>query len=193
MVSPIDHGISAAWAGLANQIPPLLDACGDRKVSISEHSCYPLPSPAGKAPILTSFAQAISDAFKAARAHAILVRDIDEAKHIAICEQFASRIQIVFAEACAATDSLRHHEQFDANHRAKIYSLSMKRNFLSSATLHFRVDASAKQVGWQLMDTLAVREYAGWGWFVVPALTVPDFDTYLQQKVLDLIGTLQED
>jgi len=150
-------------------------------------------NPAGKAPILTSFALAISDAFKTARAHAILVRDIDEAKHIAICEQFASRVQIVLAEACAASDALRRHEQFDANHRAKIYSLSIKRNFLSSATLHFRVDAWARQVWWQLIDTPAVREYAGWGWFVVPVLTIPDFDTYLQNKVLDLIGTLQED
>ena len=41
---------------------------------------------------------------------------------------------------------------------------------------------------WQLMDTPAVREYAGWGWFVVPVLTVPDFDHSLQQKVLDLIA-----
>jgi hypothetical protein len=32
-----------------------------------------------------------------------------------------------------------------------------------------------------------------WGWFVAPVLTVPDFVTYLQQKVLDPIGTLQED
>jgi len=38
-----------------------------------------------------------------------------------------------------------------------------------------------------------VREYAGWGSFVVPVLTIPDFDHYLQQEVLDLIGTLQED
>ena len=142
---------------------------------------------------MTPFAQAISDAFKDAHAHAILIRDIDEAKHTAICEQFESRLQCVFAEACVASDALRRHEQVDANRRAKIYSLSIKRNFLSSSTLHFRVDAPHLKVWWQLCDTPAVREYAGWGWFVVPVLTVPDFDAYLQQKVLDLIGTLQED
>ena len=149
--------------------------------------------PAGKAHTLTSFALAITDAFKAARAHALLVRDIDEAKHIAICEQFESRVRTVFSEAHAADDALKTHEQVDANRRAKIYSLSVKRNFLSSSTLHFRVDAPHLKVWWQLCDTPAVREYAGWGWFVVPVLTIPDFDTYLQQKILDLIGTLQED
>ena len=29
--------------------------------------------------------------------------------------------------------------------------------------------------------------------YVLPVLTVPDFDLYLQQNVLDVIGTLQED
>ena len=61
------------------------------------------------------------------------------------------------------------------------------------STLHFRADAPHLKVWWQLCDTPAVREYAGWGWFVVPVLTIPDFDTYLQQEILDLIGTLQED
>jgi hypothetical protein len=164
-------------------------------VTLREWILFELVSdcPAGKAPILTSFAQAISDAFKAARDHALLVRDIDEAKHIAICEQFESRLATVFAEASAANGALRAHQQVDANRRAKIYSLSIKRNFLSSSTLHFRVDATSMKVWWQLCDTPAVREYAGWGWFVVPVLTVPDFDSYLQQKVLELIGTLQED
>jgi hypothetical protein len=63
----------------------------------------------------------------------------------------------------------------------------------SSSTQHFRVDAADRDVWWQLRDAPASWEYAGWGWFVVPVLTVQDFDAYLQQKVLDLIGTLQED
>ena len=139
------------------------------------------------------FADAINAAFAAARKHATLVRDVDDAKHVAICEQFEVRVRSVFAEASGADDALRAHEQFDANRHAKIYSLSVRRNFFSSSTLHFRVDALHTQVWWQLCDAPAVWEYAGWGWFVVPVLTIPDFDAYLQQKVLDLIGTIQED
>jgi hypothetical protein len=140
-----------------------------------------------------AFASAITAAFKAARDHAVLVRYTDEAKQIAICEQFAEAVQHVYRQAAEASDGLRAHQQFDSNGRARIYSLSIKRNFDSSATLHFRVDAASRAVWWQLCDTPAVHEYAGWGWFVVPILTVPDFDEYLQQKIFDLIGTLQED
>lgn len=140
-----------------------------------------------------TFGSAINDALKAARAHAALVRDIDEARHITICEQFAVAVQRVHRQAVEANDALHAHQQFDANGRARIYSLSIKRNFYSSATLHFRVDPASCAIWWQLCDTPAVHEYAGWGWLVVPVLTVPDFDAYLQQKVLDLIGTLQED
>jgi hypothetical protein len=142
---------------------------------------------------LTDFTEAIAHAFKAAREHAALVRDIDEAKHIAICEQFEASVRSVFTEASAADDSLRAFDQFDANGRAKVYSLSVKRNFYSSSTLHFRIDASNMAVWWQVRDASACWEFAAWGWFVVPVLTVPHFDAYLQRKVLDLIGTLQED
>ena len=141
----------------------------------------------------SAFATSIAEAFKAARAHAALVRDVDEARHIAICEQFETHVRAIFAAASAADEALHAHEQFDANHHAKIYSLSIKRNFFSSSTLHFRVDARYMQVWWQLRDAPAVREIAHWGWFVVPVLTIPDFDAFLQQKVLDLIATLQED
>jgi hypothetical protein len=133
-----------------------------------------------------AFNSAIAAALKAAREHAVLVRDIDEAEHIHICYQFAESVQRVFSQATLASDALRAHEQYDANRSARISSLTIKRNFFSSSTLHFRVEAADRDVWWQLRDAPASWEYAGWGWFVVPVLTAPDFDAYLQQKVLDL-------
>jgi hypothetical protein len=117
----------------------------------------------------------------------------EEAKYIFICYQFAEAVKRVFTQATDASDALRAHEQYDASGSAKVYSLTIKRNVFTSSTLHFRVDAADNDVWWQLRDAPASWEYARWGWFVVPVLTVPDFDAYLQQKVLDLIGTLQED
>jgi hypothetical protein len=122
---------------------------------------------------LIDLAKAIAHAFRAAREHAALVRDIDEAKHIATCEQFEASVRSVFTDASAADEALRSFERFDANGRAKVYSLSVKRDFYSSSTLHFRIDASNTAVWWQLRDAPACWEFAAWGWFVVPVLTVP--------------------